>query len=243
MSKPSDSGWNHILNISSRLISLLVIWLWYCSNVTKKKVTHLCTSIVQVFWSTLNIIPEWVSNSQIKKSFKHRKASNVAGQFAINLRKCKYSDYNLRNCKSGRHNKRHSFKRHSLRHKPCPPKNTYDGLTVKGRKEYTSHSSCEQTRLLRANISCREDIIRRPTRFKPSRLQSNKFDMNNKHVSVNSTHNDHSIHNFLLQFAPNHVDPTTDLLDEVVLTKVVLRPTEKPRSVGPHKSILNKNDK
>ena len=133
--KPFDSGWSYILNLFSKLISLLVIWSCNCSNITKKKVTHLGSSIVQVFRSTLNIIPQWISKPRIKKSFKHQKASNGAGQFAITLRKCKYSDYDLQNCKLGRHNKRHSFKQHSLRHKPCPSNNTYDGLTVKGQRK------------------------------------------------------------------------------------------------------------
>ena len=38
-----------------------------------------------------------------------------------------------------------------------------------------------------------------------------------------------------------HFSSTTNLLDDVVLTEVVLRPTEKPRSVGQHKLILKKN--
>ena len=33
------------------------------------------------------------------------------------------------------------------------------------------------------------------------------------------------------------VDLNTDLLDKVILTEVVTRPTEKPRSVGPHTQI------
>ena len=65
--------------------------------------------------------------------------------------------------------------------------------------------------------------------------------MNNNHLSTNSTYNDHSVLNFPLQFTPNQVDSTTNLLDEVVLTEVILQPTEKPRSVGPHKLILKKN--
>ena len=67
--------------------------------------------------------------------------------------------------------------------------------------------------------------------------------MNNNYVSVNSTHNDHSNLNFLLQFTPNHVNPNTDLLNEMFLTEVVLWSTKKPRSVGPHKSILKENNK
>ena len=94
--------------------------------------------------------------------------------------------------------------------------------------------------MLRANIRCQDDSIRRSTRFKPSLLHFNKFDMNNNHSSVNSTYNDHSILNFRLQFTPNQVDFPTDLLDKVVLTKVVMQPTKKPRIVGPHKSYQRK---
>ena len=97
--------------------------------------------------------------------------------------------------------------------------------------------------MLRATIRCQDDIICRSTRFKPSRLHYNKFEMNNNHLLINSTHNDHSILNFLLQFIPNQADYTKNLLDKVVLIEVVLRPTKKLRSVGPHKSILKKNDK
>ena len=67
--------------------------------------------------------------------------------------------------------------------------------------------------------------------------------MNNNNLSVNSTHNDHSIFSFLLQFIPNHIDPTTNLLDKVILTEVILQPTKNPRSVGPQKLILKKNNK
>ena len=131
-----------------------------------------------------------------QESFKHRKTSNGAGRFAINLRKCKYSHYNVRNCMSGWHNRRHSFKQHRLRHITYPPNITHDGLTVKGRKGYTSPSPCRQTRMLRANIRCQDDIVCQSIRFKPSPLHFNKFNMNNNHLLVNSTCNDHSILNF-----------------------------------------------
>jgi len=39
------------------------------------------------------------------------------------------------------------------------------------------------------------------------------------------------------------IDLNTDLLDKVILTKVVPQPTGKPRSVGPHKLIPKKIDK
>ena len=69
MIKSFDSGWSYILNLFSKLILLLAIWSCNCSNITKKKVTHLNSSIVQGFWSTLNSIPQWISKPQIKRSF------------------------------------------------------------------------------------------------------------------------------------------------------------------------------
>ena len=96
--------------------------------------------------------------------------------------------------------------------------------------------------MLKATIRCQDDIICRSTRSKSSLLYFDKLDIDNNHLLIDSEHNDHSVPNFPLQFAPNQVDSTTDLLDNVVLTKVVIRPTEKPRSVGPHKSKLKKND-
>ena len=91
-----------------------------------------------------------------------------------------------------------------------------------------------------ATIYCQDDIIRRSTRFKLSLLHFNKFDINTNYLLTNSEYDDHSGFNIPLQFALNQVDSTTDLLDDVVLTEVVLQPTKKPRSVGPHKSILKK---
>ena len=242
MIKPFDGGWSYILNLFLKLISFLVIWSCNYSNITKKKVTHLGSSIVQVFRSTLNIIPQWISKPWIKRYFKHQKASSGAGQFAINLRKCKYPHYNVQNCKYCRHNQRHFLKQHRLRHKPSTSNITYDRLKIKERKGYTSPSPRRETRMLNANIRYQDDSICRFTRFRPSLFHFNEFDMNNNHLSTNSTYDNHSILNFPLQFIPNQVDSTTDLLDEVVLTEVVMRPTKKPRSVGPHKSILKKND-
>ena len=179
---------------------------------------------------------------QIRRFFKHQKESSGAGRFALSLRICKNSHYNVRNYKSGRHNRCHSFKRHRPQYNPVPSNITYDGFQIKRRKGYTAPSPCRQIRMLRATICCQDDIICRSTRFKSSLLHFNKLDINNIHLSTNSEHNVHLVLNFPLQFTPNQVDSTTDLLDEVVLTEVVLRPTEKPRSVDPHKSILKKND-
>ena len=58
---------------------------------------------------------------------------------------------------------------------------------------------------------------------------------------MKSEHDNHFNINSPLHHALNQVDLNTNLLDEVILTEVVLRPTKKPRSVGPHKLISKKN--
>ena len=74
---------------------------------------------------------------------------------------------------------------------------------------------------------CRQDNIgRRSTRFKASILHFNELDTDNNHLSTNSEYNDHSVINFPVQFVPNQVDSTNDLLDDVVLTEVVLHITK-----------------
>ena len=93
--------------------------------------------------------------------------------------------------------------------------------------------------MLHANICCQDDIIHKSTRFKLSLFHSNQID--NNHLSTNSEYNDYFVLNFPLQFTFNQVGSTTDPLDKVVLTEIILRPTKKPKSVGPHKSILKKN--
>ena len=94
--------------------------------------------------------------------------------------------------------------------------------------------------MLRAIICCQDDIICKSTRFKLSLLHFNKHNIDNKHLLINSEYDNYSSINFLLQFAPNQVDSTTNLLDDVVLIEVVLRPTKKPMCVGLHRSISTK---
>ena len=76
-------------------------------------------------------------------------------------------------------------------------------------------------------IICRQDaIICKSTRFKSSLLHFNELNIDNNHLSTNSEYDDYSGINFPLQFALNQVDSTTNPLDDVILTEVVLRPTK-----------------
>ena len=87
-------------------------------------------------------------------------------------------------------------------------------------------SPCRQNRLFHATICCQVDTIPRSTRFKSSVLHFNKLDANNIHLLTKSEYNEHSILIFPPCFTCNQVDSTTDLLDDVELTEVVLQPTK-----------------
>ena len=66
-------------------------------------------------------------------------------------------------------------------------------------------------------------------------------DAGNDQLSTDSEYDNHSCINSPFRQDLNQVDSSTNLLDKVILTKVVTRPTQKPRSVGLHKSIPKKN--
>ena len=51
-------------------------------------------------------------------------------------------------------------------------------------------------------------------------------DVGNNHLSTDSGYDNHSCINFPFHQGLNQVDSSTDLLDKVVLTKVVTRPTK-----------------
>ena len=65
----------------------------------------------------------------------------------------------------------------------------------------------------------------------------------NDYLSMDSGYDNHSYINLPYRQGFNQVDSSINLQDEVILPKVVTRPTEKPRSVGPHKLIPKKNRK
>ena len=81
-------------------------------------------------------------------------------------------------------------------------------------------------------IKHRQDIsLKNSTRIEPPFLPFDEPNSCNDCIFMDQKYNDQLC--FLSQ-----VDLNTDLLDNVFLKKVVLEPTEKPRSVGPDKSKL-----
>ena len=136
--KHFERGWNYIQQAFIKLILFLVIWSWKYGAMMKNKITILRTSVNRVCGITLSIFPHWISKPCIQKHKNHSKASSSAGRFSQNLRACKNSRYHIRNCKSGRQNKRHTFRRHSSQHKPISTNIPYNGLMVKGKKKDNS---------------------------------------------------------------------------------------------------------
>ena len=75
---------------------------------------------------------------------------------------------------------------------------------------------------------------------KPPFLPYGEPDLCNDYILKDPDYIDRFCINFPCHCVLNQVDSDTDLLDDVILTKDVLRPTKKPRSVGSHKSKLEK---
>ena len=66
-------------------------------------------------------------------------------------------------------------------------------------------------------------------------------DVGNDYFLMDSGYDNHSCINFPFWQGLNQADSSTNLLDKVILTKVVTQPTEKSRGVGPHKLVPKKN--
>ena len=67
-----------------------------------------------------------------------------------------------------------------------------------------------------------------------------ELNMGNDDLLTNLEYDNCSSIDFPIHHALNQVDYNTNLVDKVILTKVVLQPTKKLRSVCPHKSISKK---
>ena len=216
--EPFDNGWNYILDLSFKLISLLVIWLCKCNNVLKRKITCLGTLIIRVCRSTLNIFPQWISKPRIQKPKNHSKASSGAGRFAQNLRSCKKAQYNAQNCKSGRHNRRHTFRRCTSQYKPISTNIPYNDLMVNGRRSGNTKapSPCRQNWMLRVLNHCQDITLNGSTKLMSSLLPLDESNMDNDHSSTNSGYKNHSSIIFPFHHALNQVDLSTNMLDKVI---------------------------
>ena len=116
-------------------------------------------------------------------------------------------------------------------------------MMVKGRKSgNTKDPSPRKRNQMLCSLNYHQDItVRGYTKLKSSLLPFEELNMGNDNLSMNSNFGDRSNINFPIHYALNQVDSNTNMLDKVILTELVLQPAQKPRSDGPHKSILKKN--
>ena len=80
---------------------------------------------------------------------------------------------------------------------------------------------------------CQDASLFGSTIMKPPFLPFDEPNLCNDYIFMDPEFSDFYCHCFL-----NPVDSKTNLLDNVILTKIIVRPIKKPRSVGPHKSKL-----
>ena len=80
--------------------------------------------------------------------------------------------------------------------------------------------------MLRALNLCQDATLCGSTKMKPSLLHFDELVIGKNHLSTNSGSDNHSCINFPFHHALNQVDSSTNLLDKVILTEVVFRPTE-----------------
>ena len=129
------------------------------------------------------------------------------------------------------------------RHKTTPTNMPYMGIKVKDRNKSKIKlpSPCRQNEMIRAINLCQDATCQEYMELKPPFWPYGEPDLCNNYILKDPDCFDCFCINFPCHCVLNQVDLDTDLLDNVLLTKDVLRPTKKPRSVGPHKLISKKN--
>ena len=165
----------------------------------KSKITNLQTLVIWVCQTTLNIFPHWISKPCIRKHKNHSKASSGAGRFAQNLRACKKSRYNVQNCKSGRHNRCHTFRRCNSQHKPTSTNIPYNGLKVKGKKNGKTRTPSPYWRnqMLCAINFCQDNALCGSTKMKPPFLPFDEPNLCNSYIFMDPEYSDRFCHRFL----------------------------------------------
>ena len=81
---------------------------------------------------------------------------------------------------------------------------------------------------------CQDATLCGSTKIKPPFLPLDKSNLCNDYILRDLEYIDCFCINFLCHCVLNQVYLDTNLLNNVILTKVVLQPIAKPRSVGPH---------
>ena len=108
---PFNTGWTITQYMIDKLIYLILLLSWIFHDIV---LPRLHSSIDYVCEIVLPHLCDWKCTPTLCRDKNQDKTSHGAGKFSKKLRNSKNSCYNERNCKSGKHNRRHSF----LRYKP-----------------------------------------------------------------------------------------------------------------------------
>ena len=159
---------------------------------SKSKITSLRILAIWVCWTTLNIFPHWISKPCTRNHKYHTKANSGAERFAQNLHACKKLQYNVQNCKSGRHNRRHTFRHRNSQYKFTSTNIPYYGLQVKRRKngKTNSPSPRRRNRMLYVINHRRNTFLQVSTRMKPPFLPFDEPNLSNDYIFMDSEYND-----------------------------------------------------
>ena len=191
------------------------------------KITILQTLVIRVCDTTLNMFPQLIYKPLVQKHKNHGKASSGLRRFSQNLPVCKTSQYHIRNCKSCRHNRHHTFRRHNSQHKPISNNIPYSGFMIKERERGNTKtpSPCRQNRMFCA-LNLRQDAnLCESTKLKPYILPFGKLDIGIDHLLTDSGYDNHSCIIFPFHCVLNQIDSCTNLLGKLILTEVILQPT------------------
>ena len=240
---PFDTGWTIILRLIDKLMycTLLLSWIFQDTVVPRLQSSkdYVCDIVLPYLF-------DWKHTPILRKIKNRDKSSHGAGKFSMKLRNSKKSSYNERNCKSGRHNRRHSF----LRHKPSKIRQyanarSLPDLNVKTRSvKGTKHPSPRRRdRMIRAlhRRQVREQL--HLSNLNQHILPYDEPNLYNDFITKDTSQPSRFIINFPRHCVLGHVLSDSDPLNDLGPWKEVVRPTKKPRSVGPHKSKLKKNNK
>ena len=205
------------------------------SAITSKTIVYVFETLSKVITSIPNLISNWINKPHMQYTKKQRKTSNGRGKFSQNLHASKKSCYNERNCKSGRHGCQHTFMKHKSRTKRTTTNTLNWDLKIKGRKLGTSRSPPPRrlNRMLHA-INLRENRLD-INDMEDYSLLYDEPDLCNDYISMEQDKADRFSISFPRHCVFRHVLSDTDPLNDMVPGKEVVRPSKKPRSVGPRR--------
>ena len=233
---PFDTGWTIISRLIDKLIYSILLLLWVFQNIVLPRLhsskDYVCNIVLPYFI-------DWNYTPILRKNKNRDKTSHGAGKFSMKLHNSKKSSYNERNCKSERHNRRHSL----LRHKPSKTRwnantTSLPDLNVKTRSvkgtKYPSPRRRDRMTWVLHRRQVREQL--HLSNLDQHILPYDEPDLYNDFITKDTSQPSRFIINFPRHCVLGHVLSDSDPLDDLGPWKEVVRPTKKPRSVGPHKS-------